>query len=309
MKQVLLYSCLVLSLTACYKKDGEITATETNIGYTVPQGNHDYDNYIVQFYNKYGKYLLYDFTDKDVYWTPTGWKNAKISLGGIWTTGPEVVKADTAYVSNQLKLMDTTWFKYYSDRFIKDFLPVKIMLGKSVDSVYVTILSLSPITYGKGVTSVAAWYNYDNISVNYGNSTAATLTPAQVKKIGAKIHLVFMQSIKERNLVAATANFAAIANYGTSYTTQALAYAQGIIYPYNSTPNANLDWAYFMQAMVSMNETSLKTSTAATNTTFWGILNATKDVNGRIRQRYNMVRNYYIEKYGVDLQAIGNTFN
>ncbi len=97
-------------------------------------------------------------------------------------------------------------------------------------------------------------------------------------------------------MVTATSNFAAIANYATTLSTQALAYQQGIIYPYNSSPNANLDWVYFMIAMVSMNETNLKTSTAATNSTFWGILNATKDVNGRIRQRYSMVRELLYRK-------------
>lgn len=308
MKQFLLYLCFVLLLSSCYKKEDAITPTEDDNGYKVPQGNHSYDSYIVDFYNKYGKYILYEFTDKDVYWTPTTWRVATFA-NGVWSNGPEMAKADPAYVGDQLKLIDTTWFKYYSDAFKKDFLPVKIMLCKSVDSIYLTVVSSSPVVFGRGVGSVAAWFNYDNISVNYGNATAATLTAAQVKKIGAKIHLVFMQSIKERNLVTATSNFASIANYGTTYTTQALAYAQGIIYPYGSTPTANLDWIYYMQAMISMNETNLKTSTAATNTTFWGILNATKDVNGRIRQRYNLVRNYYIEKYNVDLQAIGNKFN
>ena len=308
MKQLLLYICLVSMLAACYKKEDAITPTTEDHGYKVPQGNHGYDDYIVNFYQKYGKYLLYEFTDKDVYWTPTTWKVATLA-NGVWLNGPEMVKADPAYVGDQLKLIDTTWFRYYSDAFLKTFLPVKIMLCKSVDSVYLTIVSASPVVFGRGVGSVAAWFNYDNISVNYGNSTAATLTAAQVKKIGAKMHLIFMQSIKERNLVTATSNFAAVANYGTTLSSQAIAYQQGIISPYASTPTANLDWANFMIAMVTMNETALKTSTAATNTTFWGILNATKDPNGRIRQRYSMVRNYYIEKYNVDLQAIGNTFN
>lgn len=309
MKQVILYSCLLLLLTACYKKEADITPSDDTLGYTVPQGTHDYDDYIVQFYNKYHKYLLYEFTDKDYYWTPTAWKQPTVNSSNVWTTGEEVVKADPAYVGDQLKLIDSIWFKYYSDAFIKDFLPVKILLCKSVDSISTAIVSYSPVTFGKGVTSVASWYSYDNITVNYGNSTAATLTTAQVKKIATKLHLVFMQSIKERALVTATSNFSSIANYGTTYTTQALAYAQGIIYPYNTSPTANLDWITYMTAMVSMNETNLKASTAATNTSYWGILNATKDVNGRIKQRYNMVRNYYITNYNVDLQAIGNAFN
>lgn len=308
MKQFLLYSCFLLMLTSCYK-EAALTPSEEDHGYMVPQGNHDYDNYIVDFYNRYGKYILYEFEDKDVYWTPTTWRKAALLSGGLWTAGPEVEKADPAYVGSQLKLIDTTWFRYYSEAFIKSFLPVKIMLCKSVDSIYPTIVSYTPLVLGKGVGAVASWFNYDNISVNYGNATVTGLTAAQVKKIGAKLNLIFMQSIRDRNLVTATSTFANIANYATTLSSQAVAYQQGIISPYAASPNAMLDWANFMIAMVSMNETNLKTSTAATNTTFWGILNATKDVNGRIRQRYNMVRNYYIEKYNVDLQVIGNTFN
>jgi hypothetical protein len=61
-----------------------------------------------------------------------------------------------------------------------------------------------------------------------------------------------------------------------------------------------------MEAMVSRSETNLNKSTANTDMTYMGILNATKDSNGKIRQRYNIIRNYFISNYGVDLQAIGN---
>jgi hypothetical protein len=58
--------------------------------------------------------------------------------------------------------------------------------------------------------------------------------------------------------------------------------------------------------MVSRSETNLNKSTANTDQTSLGMLNATKDTNGKIRQRYNIIRNYFINAYGVDLQAIGN---
>jgi hypothetical protein len=58
--------------------------------------------------------------------------------------------------------------------------------------------------------------------------------------------------------------------------------------------------------MVSRSETNLNKSTANTDMTYLGILNVTKDSNGKIRQRYNIIRNYFITNYGVDLQAIGN---
>jgi hypothetical protein len=183
------------------------------------------------------------------------------------------------------------------------------MLCAKVDSVYPTFISFNPITYGKGAKGVAAWYNYDNICVNNAGPAIDTMKAADKKAYTGKVNLIFAQSIIGRKLVKATSDFASGANYSVTYTTYAAAYAQGILYPYFSSPTADFDWGYYILAMVSMSEANLNTSTANTDATYKGILNATKDVNGKIRTRYNQVRNYYITNYNVDLQAIGNAAN
>jgi len=304
-----LYILLTVALFSCTKKEAALTASEGNQGYTVPQGSNDYDTTIVNFYNKYGTYLLYNFTDKDTYWTPNGWKNATPSTttAGLWSAGYEVTKADPLYIKKQLNLLDSNWFRFYSDKFLNEFLPVKIMLCSKVDSVYPIFVFTTPITYNKGVKAVAAWYNYDNICVNNGRSVIDSMTAADKKVYLAKANLIFAQSIIGRNLVKANTTFANIANYTTTINTTALRYAQGIINHTTSTPDG--DWGAYILAMVSTSETNLNVSTANTDATFKGILNATKDVNGKIRSRYNLVRNYYITNYNVDLQAVGNLAN
>jgi hypothetical protein len=161
----------------------------------------------------------------------------------------------------------------------------------------------------KGTKSVGAWYNYDNICVNYGNTAVAAMTQRDSITFTVKSNLIFIQSIAGRNMSAPTSDFTSVANYATALTTQANAYAQGIITVYYNSRTAQLDWNAYMEAMVSYSEVMLNTSTANTNMTYLGILNATKDTNGKIRQRYNMIRNYFITNYGVDLQAIGNAAN
>ena len=312
-KQIFFTLLVIMAFTvfSCTKKEAKLTPSEENQGYVVPQGSNDYDATIVNYYNKYGAYLLYEFADKDTYWTPNGWKNATLSptTAGFWNPGYEVVKANPLYIKKQLALLDTTWFRYYSDKFLNEYLPAKIMLCSAVDSVYTIFVSFNPITYAKGAKAVAAWYNYDNICVNNAGPAIDTMKAANKKAYIGKVNLIFAQSIIGRKLVKATTDFAAVANYSVSYTTSAAAYGQGILYPYSSSPTADLDWGYYMLAMVSMSETMLNTSTANTDATFKGILNATKDVNGKIRTRYNQVRNYYITNYNVDLQAIGNAAN
>lgn len=315
MKHNILFTIIVMTvvivLFSCTKKEAALTPSEEDQGYVVPQGTSDYDATIVNFYNKFGVYLLYDFTDKDTYWTPAGWKNSTLSTTtiGFWSPGYEVVKANPLYVKKQLSLLDSTWFRFYTDKFLDEFLPTKIMLCAKVDSVYSTIISFSPVTYVKNTKAVAAWFNYDNICVNNAGPAIDTMKAADRKAYTGKVNVIFAQSIIGRKLAKATTDFAAVANYSVNYTTYAAAYAQGILHPYSSSPTADLDWGLYMLAMVSMSETMLNNSTVNTDNTFKGILNATKDVNGKIRNRYNQVRNYYITNYNVDLQAIGNAAN
>lgn len=295
---------ILLCATAC-KKEAALTATADETGYSVPQGTQSYDTTILNLYNKYGTYFLYRFTDKDVYWTPTAWKNSTVDTNGIWSVGEVVTAADTNYVAKQLALINKLWLSYYTDAFLTKFLPAKIMLCASVDSVYTTVL-FSPIRYVKTVKSVGAFYNYDNISLNYGSSAVTSMTGSDSTKFLAKTNLVFIQSIAARNLSAPTNAFSSISTYANTFASQALAYAQGIITTYYNTRSPQLDWNAYIEAMVTRSETNLNKSTPNTDLTYQGILNVTKDSGGKIRQRYNLVRNYFISTYGVDLQAIGN---
>jgi hypothetical protein len=293
-----------LCATAC-KKEGALTATPDETGYSVPQGTMPYDTTILNLYNKYGTYFLYRFTDKDTYWTPTGWKNSTMDSTGVWSTGYLVTTADTGYVTKQLALVNKLWFAYYSEAFLKKYLPAKIMLCASIDSVYTSFL-YNPTRYIKNTKSVGAWFNYDNICVNYGNSAINSMTSSDSTKFLAKVNLIFMQNITGRNLTAPTNAFSSIPTYATTFASQALAYAQGIITVYYNTRSPQLDWNAYIEAMITRSETNLNKSTANTDMTYLGILNVTKDSGGKIRQRYNIIRNYFITNYGVDLQAIGN---
>jgi len=299
----ILYSMLLSAACFSCKKETAPTASTDTQGYTVPQGTNSYDTTILGYYNKYGTYLLYKFTGKDTYWTPTGWKNADSTSS---TIGYYVSQANPDYVAKQLALVKKLWFSYYTDKFLKDFLPAKIMLCATVDSAYVTYVFTPVYTPVFKTKAVAAWYNYDNICVNNARPVIDTMTTRDSITYMAKINLIFIQSMIGRNVANPTADFASATNYSTTISSQALAYANGILYTYYNGPTSVRDWGMYMQAMVSCSETRLNKSTAATDATFNGILNATKDVNGVVRKRYNILRNYYINNYGVDLQAIGN---
>ena len=63
----------VALLAGCNEEDDIVPRTENEVFYQLPQGDHDYDDKIVDYYNKYGFYILYEFEKKDLYWNNTGW--------------------------------------------------------------------------------------------------------------------------------------------------------------------------------------------------------------------------------------------
>ncbi|MBS1563998.1 MAG: hypothetical protein JST39_06390 [Bacteroidetes bacterium] len=303
LKYIIPVLALAAATSLSCKKEAALQPSTDKLGYTLPQGNSSYDTTILGYYNKYGVYMLYNFSGKDTYWTPTGWKNGD-SVSN--TAGYLVTQGNTAYVAKQLGLIGKLWFSNYTDKFLKDFLPSRILLCGTLDSVYFTYVFTPTTTYVFKRKGVSAWYNYDNICVNYASPAVDTMKTRDSINCMAKMNLIFIQSIIGRNLANPTSDFASLTNYSATISSQAAAYGAGILYTYYNGPTAVRDWGVYMQAMVSCSETRLNQSTANTDATFNGILNATKDVNGIIRKRYNILRNYFINNYGVDLQAIGN---
>ncbi|QDW25640.1 hypothetical protein FFJ24_012760 [Pedobacter sp. KBS0701] len=295
---------LAISIASCKKEDEQLIPSGIDDTYKVPQGNNAFDQTIVNYYNAYGTYMLYKFSEKDVYWTPTGWKKP-VSTNGAWSPGAEVEPSDPAYVAPQLALIKSKWFDFYTDKFLKQFLPVKIMLCKKVDSVFTTYIFTPIITASKGTKKVAAFYNYDNIQVNYGDATVSTMTAAEQRAFIYKVNLIFMQSIFARGLSAPSSDFASSADYMSNVSSLSQAYSRGIIMG-TSNISAQLDWNAYITAMVTYSTPQLNASVANTDSTPAGMLNATKDTAGQIKRRYNIVRNYFINEYGVDLQVIGN---
>ncbi|RXK87069.1 hypothetical protein [Filimonas effusa] len=300
----ILLLCAVVS--GCKKEAVDTTPSGIIDTYTLPQGNHDFDTRIVSYHQQYGTYLLYQFTDRDVYWSPTANTKPTMASTGFWSTGVEVAPANVNYISAQLDLIQSQWFSYYSDKFLKEFLPSKILLCSKLDSVYAGYVFVPVFAYSKVTKPIPAYYNYDNITVGFGSDTITKLTATDKRNFMARTNSQFIKSIASRTLSVPPVTFSSSVNYGVTYTSQGAAYAQGILQVYYNGLTAQGDWNAYMAAMVNYSEKELNTSVADTDATAAGILNATKDKNGKIRQRYNMVRNYFINEYQVDLQKIGN---
>ena len=318
MKRNYFYIVLLLHMflvVACYDEK-ELSPSGITSSYSVPQGEHDYDDVIVEYYRKYGSCLLYKFTDKDTYWTPSGWMNGVLGESG--KDGYIITPADENYVGKQLEVIQDLWFDFYSDEFLKEFLPVKIMLCSQIDSVYISwdFSSFPFVQLGIG-EKVNAWYNYDNICVSYGNEAVISMTKADSLAFKNKINSIFVESMIGRGETAPTKDFEEGANYNINSSdmySAAKLWAAGIP-SYNTssyTISAEYDWKNFMLMMLLCPEEFLtrvpefNNDWDMTSANWDGILNPVKDVNGLLKKRYDIVRNYFKENYNMDLQKVGN---
>lgn len=307
---VFILPCVV---TACSYSEDSLEPSGNALAYKIPQGSNDYDQTIVSYFQKYGTYMLYDFEDKEAYWTPSGWQNGKTGTMFEGKTGFSVVKAEPNYVKQQLALLKEVWFDNYSEKFLKSFLPVKVLLCSEVDSIAYDWSSYPFMVNG---FKVGAWYNYYNICVGYGNSTVSQLSVNEKRIFEDKINRVFVQSIVDRAIITPTDEFTNAANYTgvSSVYDNAELWARGT-FPSGYSATSARDWGIFMLMMVTHSESFLTTTPSYIDTydsseaSWEGILSSAKDTNGILKKRYDMVRNYFKQNYDMDLQEIGNHLN
>ena len=93
MKKIMLYiglSVFIYGMIAC-DDDNLIPTTRPEFGYSVPQGEHDYDDRIVDWKIDV-IFLFYMNTDaRDIYWSVSGWNEAydkgTSDGGATWQAG------------------------------------------------------------------------------------------------------------------------------------------------------------------------------------------------------------------------------
>lgn len=304
MKYVVYISIVFLSLLlfySCGKHEELIVPSDNNeFGYKVPQGNNSYDQRIVNYYNRFGAYILYKFSNKDAYWGVTKWDSTY-----------RVIPADSAYVDKQLDLLDTTFFRYYHDSTLRKYLPVKFLLCSSIKTASTGNTQLDGYLTGAANTT---GYVYETFLANWGSSRILTIrgTKDSAVLFRGNINYGFLKLMDLKSKMGKSDLFIAMSDYTTPIvsTQQAQRYKRGFLNTNASTtPNSyQTDWYNFIQAIVQ-NPYSYLTSTTGINAntaTFQGILSPVKDSSGLIRRKYDEINNYYKTKYNIDLQRIGD---
>ncbi|RHR79036.1 hypothetical protein [Odoribacter sp. AF15-53] len=297
MKEILwlFFGCVLL--VSCYD-EGELKpseAPELIYGkYTLPQGTHDYDDDIVAFYKQYSSLILYKFTSKDFGWFPTGnfaWDAAVDTIertGGVPKYDAQV--ADELYVGEQLQLLRDKLFDYLPDT-LMHLLPQKLLLCSVLDAVPVG-LGYNPKPEQRQALNV--YSGFYHLAINWGNAKILTMTPEERNRFKIDVCVAYMKAVV--GSLEQPEEFFMVSRY-TEEIDKDQIYANGLL-DYEHRLKLDEDWLDYLKLAIENSKESLEAE--------GGMLHASVDVNGKIREKYTIMVDFLKSKYGFDIQAIGD---
>jgi hypothetical protein len=266
-------SLIIASILGC-KKESTIQPDILQPEYTLPQGNHPYDSKIVDFYNKYGTYFLYKFTEKDFRWN--------ISDDIEYVADP----GDQNYVGESLEIIDKQLFAFYNESFLKVSLPYKILLSSRVRALVMNDTLATPVN---------AVSTFSHLTFGQASSRLSQLTQEELRELKADLHVAYWSQAISNRKVKLPPAFVDATDYSLVMEFNKKRY--GVFDTHEGGVNADSDFIDYIGVIVS------NTSEQLENTIFL----VQNDPAGRYRYKYNAIINYYKSTYGIDLQFIGNS--
>ena len=298
MKKILYFVAIGLfMLASCWDEDVHpSTEPELIYGkYSLPQGDHDYDDDIVEFHQNYSSLFLYKFTSKDLGWSPTNnaaYDETKDTVYDPWQNGSKwhAETADEMYVGEQLELLHDKCFNYFPDTFLY-LLPQKILLCSVIETVPIA-LGYNPPAEER--TPYNTYTGFQLIAVSRGNENIQTMTSEERNQFKIDVCSAFLSFIM--GALETPTEFFLVSSY-TSETTAADIYANGILnYDHRNSPND--DWFDYVVMIISNSLEELEAE--------GGLLSSSVDTQGKIREKYNIMVDFFKSRYNFDIQAIGN---
>lgn len=254
---------------------------------SIPQGDHDYDAVIMDWHRRYNVLPLYIFDDRDYYWSVTGDIRWYYDAGQDRTmAGYTVEPADQEYVGQLLELVEQKIFKYFPDETLAKLLPMKVLLASRIVH--------NPGSFHGEVPE--SDYIYENCLSGYDYVCFSGALP-KIENMGATDRNQYkkdgVQMILEKAITAGTIRaddaFYAISDYDGTYNSATCLQA-GLLNEYVSTESYDL--RTYVNLIVSTPYEQIRT----------GYLNK----YSLVKEKYEIVVNSFMEKYNIDLQAIGN---
>lgn len=271
MQRVIAVLLFVLPMIGCNQDEADIIpAADFGEKYSVPQGAHEFDQKIVDFYNKCGTFILYDYDPVDVIWNV----NAIISS----TSSPnKVVLPEEEDLELGINTLFEIWLDLYPEDFLKKTLPKYIFVADSV------------FNYGTSLTYATT--TKTNITVGYLNKELASMTASRMKTLKANVNAVYFTYIFNGGKIDIPEAFTAGVPYGA--LTSSNYREMGIIhYSYSGlTPQKDII-------------ESLKTLMTSSQYTIDNLFKPATDKKGKIKERVAILVDEMMRLYDIDLEAL-----
>lgn len=289
MKELKIYLCLfTLLLTGACSEDKEIgnipLLTED---YVLPQGKSSADNRIVELYNKYGTYFLYEFTSRDFEWIQVG----------IDDPYKYYTSADPLYVGDMLDLLQDIWFKFFPDEFLKKTLPYKVFL---VDTLGREV---------RGTLKMCFFRMGDNkIAIGHCSDTLTKLSGSTKMAFKNDLHEALWGDWVDQGIIQMPDEFYDVSNYVDPIMPQSPEEERERGFIPMLSGGMEIDWVLF-----SWNYSPEEFKKASDiraylyKMLFWSYDKWEADfAYPLVKKKYDILRNYFNETYGIDVRQIGD---
>lgn len=297
MHQYFKYICLVccgcIVLSSCQKEPTiHASPEDVNNFYTLPQGNHSYDDTIALFYDNYRSFILYKYDSVDY----------SYNITGPVLEGLHLEQADTMYISAALQYINKNLFNTYPKSFLQRTMPFKVLLAANIYNISDGLIDGVGVLRGTYNYSVYAGGNY--VAFGLVNDSLQTMTGQQLDSTRGLLHMAYWRQAIGNNHVIMPPGFAALTDYvamGVLGNNSPLKKRYGVFF------TGRLDNRYdpiedLLAYIDIITSTDLNTMQSR-----WFVPDV--DVNGLYRRKYDLITSYYLTNYGIDLQAIGNLKN
>lgn len=288
--EIKIYGLLLCLLLAACSKDEKIDyIPDVELDYVLPQGgNSAADKRIVEFNEKYGSYILYEFDQKDFEWTQV--EDSK--LKGIYKYTP----ADLDYVDEMLDLLDEIWFfDFYPDDFLRLTTPYRVFLTATLDWSY----------YGYPISEFTRT-GENQIAISCCSDTLTKLSKETKLEFKISLQRALWLNWLRNGLISIPKEFYAVSDYSSvadiDPSSHNYAAKRGFVrdgygndwYVRNNWITGRLietdDSAAFIGGMVTRSSEEWKVDLEYP----------------LVRKKYDILRKWIQEKYGFDIQLVGD---
>lgn len=296
-KEIFLLLVMSVILWNACDDDDHLTPTEgLESAYILPQGSHDYDTKIVDWNKRCGFFILYKFEPKDIYWGQTDWLEA-IETDERWTNGILGRQADEAYVGQQLEFVEKHFLSFYSDSTLRRLMPLKFLFCQGLQRVF----NAEFVTF----TDLHLASSIDMLAINYGDEQIDNLDAHEETLFRDSLHVTLLWRAIESGKIQIPSAFTELSDYG-EYVSKYTMYEEGFIGEDSQVATLERDLKCYVQAIVTTSYEELMAEPEGNDFSYKGILHPSKDVNTLVKQKYDILIDYFKKQYNIDLQKIGD---